>query len=101
MMSKRYGRWLSQEVRNVFDADVSPVLVRLGHEIHSKHDDWWCECGLRLENCDYLRAVGNALRLAWLDSNDAQGHALPPDLVRHLADRLKEQRSIRIDVALR
>jgi hypothetical protein len=22
--------------------------------IHVKHDDWWCECGSRVEDCDYL-----------------------------------------------
>jgi hypothetical protein len=23
--------------------------------IHFKHDDWWCECGSRVEDCDYLQ----------------------------------------------
>jgi hypothetical protein len=23
--------------------------------IHVKHDDWWCECGSRVEDCDYLQ----------------------------------------------
>ena len=22
---------------------------------HTKHDDWWCECGLRIEDCDDLQ----------------------------------------------
>ena len=37
-----------------------------------------------------VERVGHALRLAWLDSNDAYGHALPPDLAGHLAARLSE-----------
>ena len=23
--------------------------------VHGKHDDWWCECGLRVEDCDHLQ----------------------------------------------
>ena len=42
-----------------------------------------------------VERITHALRLAWLDSNDAHGHALPPDLADHLAARLLSPESDR------
>ena len=29
---------------------------------HTKHDDWWCECGLRIEDCDDCKSSWRPLR---------------------------------------
>jgi hypothetical protein len=36
-------------------ANRAGVAQERPQPIHTKHDDWWCVCGSRVEDCDYLQ----------------------------------------------
>jgi hypothetical protein len=49
-----YGEWSGPEEYHAF-APARAASQERPQPIHVKHDDWWCECGSRVEDCDYLQ----------------------------------------------
>jgi hypothetical protein len=46
---------IEAEARAASEPPMSPQPQERPQPIHFKHDDWWCECGSRVEDCDYLQ----------------------------------------------